>query len=62
LAFLGRTYCGAGEEYRAKDAKDAKVKGVEDDEIGGVVEEWAFALDKELGKELDDKGMDQSAF
>jgi hypothetical protein len=35
---------------------------MEDDEIGGVVEEWAFALDKELGKELDDQGMDHSAF
>jgi len=26
-----------GEENRAKDAKDAKVKGMEDDEIAGVL-------------------------
>jgi hypothetical protein len=34
----------AGEETRAKDAKDAKVKGMKDEEIGGVVVEGAFAL------------------
>ena len=30
--------------YAAKDAKDAKVKGMKDEEIVGVVEEGAFAL------------------
>ena len=29
---------------RAKDAKDAKVKGMKDDEMARVVVEWAFAL------------------
>ena len=41
---LGRTHFGAGEESRAKDAKDAKGRGMEDEEIAGVVEEGAFAL------------------
>ena len=44
LAFLARTHFGAGEESRAKDAKDAKGRGMEDEEIAGVVEEGAFAL------------------
>ena len=47
-----------GEETRAKGAKgakDAKVKGMEDDEIGRVVVEGGFALDKEL----DDQGKGQ---
>ncbi len=29
---------------RAKDAKDAKVKGMKDDEMARVVVEWAFAI------------------
>ena len=37
-----------GEEIRAKDAKDAKVKGKKDDAIAGVVVGGAFALDQEL--------------
>ncbi len=37
LASLARTHFGAGEENRAKDAKDAKVKGMKDNEIGRVV-------------------------
>ena len=41
---LARTHFGAGEENRAKDAKDAKVKGMKDEEIAGVAAEWAFAL------------------
>ena len=41
---LGRTHFGAGEESRAKDAKDAKGRGMEDEEIAGVVVEGAFAL------------------
>ena len=36
LGFLGRRHCGAGEESRAKDAKDAKVKGMEDNENAWV--------------------------
>jgi len=36
LGVLARSHFGAGEESRAKDAKDAKVKGMEDDEIVGV--------------------------
>ncbi len=44
LAFLARTHFGAGEENRAKGAKDAKVGGMKDDEIGRVVVEGAFAL------------------
>jgi hypothetical protein len=47
LAGLARTYFGAGEENRAKgakDAKDAKGRGMKDEEIGGVVVEGAFAL------------------
>ena len=51
---MARTDFGAGEETRAKGAKDAKVKGMEGEEIAGVVE-GGFALDKEL----DDQGMDQ---
>ena len=50
LAFLARSHFGAGEESRAKGAKDAKVEGMEDDEIAGVVGEWGFALDKGLGR------------
>ena len=38
------SHFGAGEESRAKDAKDAKGRGMEDEEIAGVVEEGAFAL------------------
>ena len=41
---MARTHFGAGEESRAKDAKDAKGRGMEDEEIAGVVEEGAFAL------------------
>ena len=41
---LGRTHFGAGEESRAKDAKDAKGRGMKDEEIAGVVVEGAFAL------------------
>ena len=37
LGALGANPIWAGEESRAKDAKDAKVKGMEDDEIAGVV-------------------------
>ena len=48
-----RTRFGAGEENRAKGAKDAKVKGMKDEEIVGVVE-GAFVFDKEL----DDQGAD----
>ena len=44
LASLARTHFGTGEENRAKDAKDAKVKGKKDEEIAGVVVEGAFAL------------------
>ena len=44
LASFARTHFRAGEESRAKDAKDAKVKGKKDEEIAGVVEEGAFAL------------------
>ena len=44
LAGLARTHFGTGEENRAKDAKDAKVKGKKDEEIAGVLEEGAFAL------------------
>ena len=29
-----------GEKTRAKGAKDAKVEGMEDDEIAGVVGDW----------------------
>ena len=52
LAFLGRSYFGAGEESRAKDAKGAKgakVKGMEDDEIAGVVVGVEVCLEKALG-------------
>ena len=38
---LGRTHFGAGEESRAKDAKG---RGMKDEEIAGVVVEGAFAL------------------
>ena len=38
LAFLARTHFGAGEENRAKDAKDAKVKGMKDD--GNRYRDW----------------------
>ena len=41
LAGLARTHFGAGEENRAKDAK---VRGMKDNEIGRVVVEGAFAL------------------
>ena len=50
LGVFGAKPFGAGEETRAKDAKDAKVEGMEDDEIAGVVGEWGFALDKGLGR------------
>jgi hypothetical protein len=52
---LARIQFGRGEETRAKDAKDAKVKGMKDGEFAGVVAEWAFGL----CKELDDQGTDQ---
>ena len=45
---MARTHF-AGEEIRAKDAKDAKVKGMEDDEIAGVVE-WRFAWTRNWGR------------
>ena len=44
MAGLARTHFGTGEENRAKDAKDAKVKGKKDEEIAGVAVEGAFAL------------------
>ena len=50
LGVFGAKPFGAGEETRAKDAKDAKVEGMEDDEIAGVVGEWGFALDMGLGR------------
>jgi len=40
LGVFGAKALRGGEESRAKDAKDAKVKGVEDDEIAGVVGWW----------------------
>ena len=43
---LGVKLFRGGEETRAKDAK---VKGMEGEEIAGVEEEWVFGLDKELG-------------
>ena len=49
LGVLGANPIRAGELNRAKGAKDAKVKGMKDDEIAGVVGEGGFALDKELG-------------
>ena len=52
LGVLGAKPFWAGEEIRAKDAK---VKGKKDDEVGGVVVEGGFALDKEL----DDQGIGQ---
>jgi len=39
LSDLGANPFRGGEENRAKDAKDAKVKGKKDEEIGGVVVE-----------------------
>ena len=36
LSVFGAKAFWGGEESRAKDAKDAKVKGMEDDEIAGV--------------------------
>ena len=48
MAGLARTHF-AGEEIRAKDAKDAKVKGMEDDEIAGVLAEWRFAWTRNRG-------------
>ena len=44
LGVLGANPLRGGEENRAKDAKDAKVKGMKDEEIAGVAAEWAFAL------------------
>ena len=44
LGVLGANPFRGGEENRAKDAKDAKVKGKKDEEIAGVLEEGAFAL------------------
>ena len=44
LGGLGANPLRGGEENRAKDAKDAKVKGMKDEEIAGVAAEWAFAL------------------
>ena len=41
---LGANPLWAGEENRAKDAKDAKVKGKKDEEIAGVAVEGALAL------------------
>ena len=55
LGVLGAKPFGAGEEIRAKGAKGAKFKGMKDDEVGGVVVEGGFALDKEL----DDQGIGQ---
>ena len=49
LGELGAKPFRGGEENRAKDAKDAKVKGMEDGEIVRVVGGGGFALDKELG-------------
>ena len=46
---MARTHF-AGEETRAKDAKDAKVKGMEDDEIAGVVVGWRFAWRRNWGR------------
>jgi len=54
LGVLGANPFRAGESTRAKDAKDAKVKGMKDDEFAGVVVEGGLALDKEL----DDQGTD----
>ena len=44
---MARTQFGAGEEIRAKGAKgakDAKFKGMKDEEVGGVVVEGGFAM------------------
>ena len=52
LGVLGANPFRAGEQTRAKGAKDAKFKGIKQDEIAQVVVEWAFALHKELGPGL----------
>jgi hypothetical protein len=53
LGVLGANPIWAGEESRAKDAKDAKVKskgkGKKDDEIAGVLLEWRFAWTRKWG-------------
>ena len=49
LGELGAKPFRGGEETRAKGAK---LKGMEDEEMGGGVEEWVFGLDKELGAGL----------
>ena len=49
LGVFGAKAFWGGEESRAKDAKDAKVKGMEDDEIAGVVVEWRFAWTRNWG-------------
>ena len=50
LGELGVKLLRDGEENRAKDAKDAKVKGMKDEAIAGGVVDWVFGLDKELGR------------
>ena len=50
LGELGANPFRAGESTRAKGAKDAKVEGMEDEAIAGVVVERGFVRDKELGR------------
>jgi len=61
LGELGAKPFRGGEENRAKGAKGAKVKGMEDEAIAGVGVEGAFALDRELrwGLLVDGKGRGQ---
>ena len=47
LGVLGANPFRAGKSTRAKDAKDAKVKGMKDDEFAGVVVEGGGALYKD---------------
>ena len=49
LGVLGANPFRAGEQTRAKDAKDAKFKGIKQDEIARVRVEWAFARAKNWG-------------
>ena len=55
FASFARTPIRAGEQTRAKPAKDAKLKGIKHGEITQAVVESAFALQKEL----DDPGTGQ---
>ena len=49
--FWGEAILGRGKRVAQRTQRTQRFKGMEDDEIAGVVGEWGFALDRGKGEE-----------